>query len=286
MPSTADVDYRARILGSIDQLPPFSPVLAKVMATLADEDVSFAHLATLIENDTVLAGTILRVVNSPLYGRRATINSVRHAISIVGLVKIRNLVLGLSVTKRWAAARVPRQWSPRLFNLHSLACAVMSDLLVLQAPVNYPEGAFAGGLLHDIGRLLMAIALPADYEQVVALAKERGCSFTDVEQEVFGLSHAEVSGFVLEKWNLPKEIREAVKYHHHPDLPADRPLHLAHIVSAADRFVTRLGYGMTATPPPQPEESFEEPDPLGLNAIAEGLVDSFQEEFDALRAVL
>src|SRR5205807_5018995 len=102
---------RERVIGELDKLPPFSPVLTRLMATLADEDVSFGELAGIIETDAVLAGNLLRVVNSPLYGRISAINSVRHAVAIMGSIKIRNLVLGLSVSRRWAASRVPPGWS-------------------------------------------------------------------------------------------------------------------------------------------------------------------------------
>src|SRR5713226_1177667 len=101
---------RNQILGALDKLPPFSPVLTCLLATLADEDVSFVELAGIIETDAVLAGNLLRVVNSPLYGRISTINSVRHAVAILGSVKVRNLVLGLSVSRRWSGAHVPGKW--------------------------------------------------------------------------------------------------------------------------------------------------------------------------------
>src|SRR5438445_13400288 len=123
---------RVRIMGELDKLPPFSPVLTRLLSTLSDDDVSFGELAGIIETDAVLAGNLLRVVNSPLYGRIATINSVRHAVAILGSAKIRNLVLGLSVSRRWAGARVPGQWNPRQFNAHSLAGAVLSDLVALE----------------------------------------------------------------------------------------------------------------------------------------------------------
>src|SRR5882724_4636178 len=139
-------------LWALDKLPPFSPVLTRLLATLADENVSFGELAGIIETDAVLAGNLLRVVNSPLYGRIATINSVRHAVAILGSIKIRNLVLGLSVSRRWATSRVPGKWNPRQFNAHSLAVAVLSDLVVLEKPFPYPEGAFTAGLLHDVGK--------------------------------------------------------------------------------------------------------------------------------------
>src|SRR5438874_526997 len=158
MPTETTTSARDRIMGEIDKLPPFSPVLTRLLATLADDDVSFGQMAAIIETDAVLAGNLLRVVNSPLYGRIATINSVRHAVAIMGTNKIRNLVLGMSVARRWASARVPGSWNSKQFNVHSLAVAVLSDLVVLEAPVPYPEGAFTAGLLHDVGKLLIAAA--------------------------------------------------------------------------------------------------------------------------------
>src|SRR5438067_4495090 len=131
MSTETSASARDRVLAALEKLPPFSPVLTRLLATLADEDISFGELAGIIETDAVLAGNLLRVVNSPLYGRIATINSVRHAVAIMGSVKIRNLVLGLSVSRRWSGAHVPRNWNARQFNMHSLAVAVLSDLAAL-----------------------------------------------------------------------------------------------------------------------------------------------------------
>src|SRR4030088_1332932 len=100
MPVGTVTSARDRIMGALDKLPPFSPVLTRLLATLADADVSFGALAAIIETDAVLAGGLLRVVNSALYGRTSTINSVRHTVSILGSTKVRNLVLGLSVSRR------------------------------------------------------------------------------------------------------------------------------------------------------------------------------------------
>src|SRR5882724_2205604 len=181
---------RLRIMGELDKLPPFSPVLTRLLSTLSDDDVSFGELAGIIETDAVLAGNLLRVVNSPLYGRIATINSVRHAVAILGSAKIRNLVLGLSVSRRWAGARVPGKWNPRQFNAHSLAVAVLSDLVALELPVPYPEGAFTAGLLHDVGKLLIALAMPEEFETISGVYESGGDSAEDCELDVTGVTHA------------------------------------------------------------------------------------------------
>jgi HD-like signal output (HDOD) protein len=246
------------------------------MATLANDNVSFSRLGAIIENDTVLAGIILRVVNSPLYGHRATINSVAHALSILGLPKTRNLVLGLGITKRWATAKVPKSWSTRQFNLHSLACGVMADQIALANPVPYPEGAFAAGLLHDIGHLLMAVSVPQETDELFALAHMNGKPFDELETEFLGISHVELSAWILEKWNLPAPIRKAVADHH---LPMSRIGNktLSYVVAVADQAVEALGYSITMTPNPAPNI-----DTLLPPTVAE----SFESEFEALRSVI
>ena len=105
---------------------------------------------------------------------------------------------------------------------------------------------------------------------------------------MLGVGHADLSAQVLDKWNLPVPIREAVYYHHTPDAAASGELHLAHILEAADRFVTRCGYTLDI-----PAASDVSADPAraaedrhGVHAAAEGLAENFREEFEALRAIL
>lgn len=276
-----------KIIGSLDRLPPFSPVMNRLLASLASEDVSLGELAALIETDTVLAGNILRVVNSPLYGRRATINSVRHAVALIGQIKIRNLVLGLSVSRKWAAPGTPKRWSPRQFNLHSLAVAVMADLLVLEVrQVPYPEGAFVAGLLHDIGKLLIAIAAPDDLERVYDLCQPGNRRVEECEREVLQMAHPEVSGIVLERWNLPKPIRDAVAAHHDPASADAGHLHLAYIIQAADGYVNESGIGMAPYAHKPGELSSKEMREFGLLEGVEKVAEGFKSEFEALCSVL
>jgi HD-like signal output (HDOD) protein len=97
--SANSLPVRERALHALRTLPPLPPVLHRVIASLAHEDVSFAKVAELIEKDTVLAGTILQLVNSPLYDMRGAVSSVRHAVSLLGVSKLRNAVLGVSVAQ-------------------------------------------------------------------------------------------------------------------------------------------------------------------------------------------
>src|SRR5258707_12393687 len=127
MVSASPGTARERALATLRQLPPFSPILNRLIASLANEDVSFAKVADLIEKDTVLAGNILRLVNSALYGLRGTVNSIRHAIALLGLAKLRNATLIMSVARMWSQVKCPPGWSMNRFNLHSFAVAILAD---------------------------------------------------------------------------------------------------------------------------------------------------------------
>ena len=282
--SGSSVAYRDQALRSLDQLPPFSPILNRLLAGLANENVSFAELAELLEKDTVLAGNVLRLVNSALYGRRGTINSLRHAVAIIGLVKLRNTVLGLSVSRMWTHTKTPAGWSSARFNLHSVAAGILSDLLAQQLPVPYTEGAFVAGLLHDIGKLLIAIALGREYEAIQGRLELGGRSMEECELDVIGLTHAELSAAALARWNIPSPIQKAAEFHHVPDLANRGELHLSHVVRAADRFANELGLTIlpsTGEVENPSEECFRD---LGLDEQIPRLREEFQTEFEFIRA--
>ena len=218
---------RERILKSLSGLPPFSPTLNRVIASLANEDVSFSALSDLLEKDTVLAGNILKVVNSALYGRGGTVNSVRHAVALLGVNKLRNTVLGMSIARMWARVKTPGGWSTKNFNMHSVAVAVLGDLVAQRTGVRYPEGAFISGLMHDLGRLLIAIAAPEEYGEIMSLYAANTGTLCDCERRVLGLDHPEISSLALSAWNLPEPIQTAARYHHQPDIdptPAEAAL--------------------------------------------------------------
>jgi HD-like signal output (HDOD) protein len=278
---TTPVDYRTRLLAGLAQLPPFSPVINKLLASLAYEDVSFAEIGHLIEKDTVLSGNVLRLVNSAFYARRGTITSISHAVSILGLVKIRNLVLGMSIARMWAPPKMPQGWSQARFNQHAVATAVLSDLVAQHGEVEYPEGAFIAGLLHDFGKLLIVMTLPHEYAEIQDLYGISGRTREECEREVLGLDHGEVSALTLEKWNLPLPIQEAVEHHHHT-LPLATPLRLAGVVGAMSQCATRMGIALDPanTPNLPPEDCLE-----GLVEKSKHMrvLEEFHRDFDSIK---
>jgi len=278
---------RERSLIALGQLPPFSPILNRLIASLASEEVSFAKIADLIEKDTVLAGNILKLVNSALYGLAGTVNSIRHAVSLLGISKLRNAALSMSVARMWSHVKTPPGWSTANFNHHSVGVGILSDLLAQRLNVVYAEGAFAAGLFHDLGLLLIAIGMPDEYRQMSLLCQESKKWTQEYEIQVLGMTHAELSAEALAQWNLPEQIQTAVRYHGSPELdptPVEAgQITLSRVLNAADRYVKGTGVfvSLFERPSDHPEAELEQ---LGLEERLPVILGDFENEFTAIKA--
>jgi HD-like signal output (HDOD) protein len=165
--------------------------------------------------------------------------------------------------------------------------ANMSDLIVQNMTVEYGEGAFVAGLLHDVGMLLLAVTCPEEYADVIAESKREGRELYDVEISQLGFSHAELSQKVLENWKLPMPVQMAVHFHHNPVADATGPglTALSRALQLADFTVNALGITAIAD-----DRDVKDPAPilqaLGLGAKCEKILKVFDQELEAIRGIL
>jgi HD-like signal output (HDOD) protein len=272
-------ELKRKALRALGELPPFSPVLIHLLPSLAGESVSLARLGDLIERDVAISASLLQLVNSDLYARRATIHSVRQALSLLGIEKVRNTVLTMSITLMWIEARMPVSWSMARFDAHSVSVAILSDLLAKRLEVEYPESAFAAGLLHDVGRLILASALPEHHARI-DLLHATGRPRLDCELEVLGFTHPVLSADALACWNLPAQIRVAVLDHHTPSDDLD----LSRVLDAANHYVNSTGVSITAGDTEWSDPTLIES--LGLNDGSGSVLAEFAAEYSAMSALL
>jgi HD-like signal output (HDOD) protein len=226
-------NLRSRALKAGDELPVVSRVLQGTLSLFArPDDVSVAQLAGGIEQDVVIAGTVLAIANSAMYGGYSVIASVRQAIARLGIHKTRNVLLGLSVTRAFRTVRVPSPWTLSRFNAHSLASATLSDLIVRNVRSADPEWAFMAGLLHDIGLLAIATGLP---EQFRSLLENEGGDVTLIERErnLLGFSHFELGAELIGRWNCPVPVQEAAQFCQRAAFEFGQPLGLGAVVKSA-----------------------------------------------------
>jgi HD-like signal output (HDOD) protein len=277
--------FQDRALRGLDRLPPFSPVLNRLLTAVASDGVSFADLAVLIESDAVLTGNVLRAVNSALCGAGSAVSSVRHAVAILGVERLHNLSLSLSIARMCSQVRTTEGWSNAKFSAHSLAVGILSDLIAQGSAAPYPEGAFVAGLMHDIGKLLIATALPTEFAGIQRLLKQGEQTELGCEMQTIGATHADLSGLALARWNLPLPIQHSATFHHAPDRADEGRPHLSHVVCAADRLANDFGHCAGYY--------FEPCGPVGgawaalnLDERMPRILEGFQDQFEKMNAFL
>jgi len=204
----------------------------KLREVVADPTCDFDDIAEIISIDPSLTLRLLKIVNSAFYGFRGEIETVTHALGIVGTEQLMQLVLATTVVRQFKGVDMIDM---EYFWKHSVACG-LSARAIHQAREEYDgERFFVAGLLHDIGRLVMCLKAPDQLRVVLDFAKKSGDRWHKAEAKYFGFDHGAVGGALLRAWNLPKSLQEAVAHHHFPASAQNFPLEAA-IVHLADNI--------------------------------------------------
>lgn len=289
------IDYEERVLDTLQHLPPYSRTMSRLRGALANEWVDFRTLVPLVEADVVIANTILRIANSALYGR-GSMASISRAMAMLGLTRLRNLILGLGLNQMCHKIQTPPGWPAKRFHFHSLATAVVCDLLACRVPVNGVDAAFSAGLFHDFGKLLIVTALPEQFVRIRTMQGAGQLSAEECEREVLGFTHSEMSAKALVRSGMPNELATAALYHHHPDddptvCEPGKPIRLSELVYTANTLASELGHSVfpAEAAKPQPEMSPAGTDLLRLQAgifDVPDLAGEFQELFGSLTTAM
>jgi len=209
--------------------------LAEVLKVVSDETTGADDLAKVLMRDPAMTARVLRVVNSPFYGVGRKIGSVPQAVVTIGMRQVTALALSTSVytmTERWQSSfdRV-RFWR------HSLEVAIAARTLALKIGYKKSEEMFVAGLLHDIGLLVLERSFADQYHKLWKKSLGNGL-LVELEEEAWGSNHARVGQFLLEQWQLPETICQAVGHHHTVFSPgaADPTLVPSQIVNLANRI--------------------------------------------------
>ncbi len=230
-----DLATPARARNLLKQLPAFSPIAIRLMALVADENVSFKEVAKLFSLDPVLAGQVLQLANSGLYGRERNIHSVLHALALLGLRNISRIAITAALSHG-----LPRRTSPwmRTWWRHSIASALLADHVgIKQLDLDF---GYTAGLLHAVGQLALFQNAPDDYRKLLdSTADGDGADLIQCERECFGADHAELSGLVLAEWGLPRSLQRAVSEYRLPN-PSEA---LTATVQAGCAYAESLGFG-------------------------------------------
>jgi len=225
-------------------------VYLRLSEVVSDPRSSAADVGRIIAEDPGLTARLLKLVNSAMYGFPSRIETVSHAISIVGTAQLQDLALATSVVRLFASMPA-NVVSMESFWRHSVACGVAARALASRRREANVERYFVAGLLHDIGRPIMYLKVPDQSRAALEAALEARRPLFEAEQKVFGFDHAHVGHALLELWKLPPSLREAVLHHHYPARATRFPVEAA-VVHIADLVVNGLELGSsgeTLVPP-------------------------------------
>lgn len=210
-------------------LPSLPAVLIEISAVLENDASDANTVAKLLGADAALAARTLRLANSAIYRGAGEITDLKHAVIRVGPRMLWSLLMSTIVIQQFAG--IDKQLMDMLeFWRHSLYVACISKSIAEAKGVDDEDQLYLSGLLHDIGKLVFLVAVPAEYGSILDISIH-GVKLVDVEKERFGFTHAELGARILEHWNIPVRITDCILHHH--DTKYKKPA-LAWIIASAD----------------------------------------------------
>lgn len=231
---------------ALNELPAMPGLASEIIRIRNNPYAHATELSAVIEQDPSLSAQVIRYAVSPLYAYQGKINSVEQAIvRVLGMDFVEDLAFGLSLGK---AFNNPKAGPLGMDNFwqHSLYCASLTQALCNQIPngIRPPASvAYLAGLLHNFGILLLGHLFPTQYERLSkALLAEPGRGLMELERETIAVSHSELGLWLMEAWDMPREITEAVSEHHNPDHRGDFSV-FANLVYIANALLCRHGIG-------------------------------------------
>jgi putative nucleotidyltransferase with HDIG domain len=216
-------------------------VYYRAQDVIDDPNCDLGTLARIIQSDGGLTARLLKTVNSPLYGLPRRVDRVSYALTLMGKQALRDLVLATGVLRSFTGI------SPRLVDMatfwhHGIYCALIARRLAKRCRILHEERLLVAGMLHDIGQLVLYQMQPALAAEALELADNTDDGLYRAEREVFGYTHADVGGQLLEAWRLPDSLKAAARYHHEPLEAGEHVLETC-IVHLANSIANRLEPG-------------------------------------------
>jgi len=218
-------------------LASFPDIFFRIKEVLEDEAASADRIAKVVSTDVGLSAKLLKLVNSPLYGFPQTIDSVSRAVTLVGGKELSTLALGISAINYFKDIP-PELVDMRSFWRHSITCGIFASMLAATQSGLSPERFFIGGLLHDVGRLILFKKLPYASTEAMLFARENCLPLVEAEQTVMGFCHTDISTPLLEAWKFPESLAVMINHHHTP-MEFPNPLEPA-IVHVADNLTNAV----------------------------------------------
>ncbi len=234
-------DLKKKILNRIKDLPPMPKVLFKARQVMGDPKSGFKEIAKVIETDQAIAARVLKVANSAYYGLSGMVNSIHQASVVLGYQTLEQVITMVTSSSLLGKQLKGYNLNAGVLWKHSLAVALGSRMISQERAPSLEGDAFSVGLIHDAGKLALDQYIYEKRQDMLAFIKKNGPSFLQAERNILGFDHTEIAYDLCQKWKLPTNHVEAMRYHHNPEESGDNQL--AHIVHIANYISKQAGFG-------------------------------------------
>jgi putative nucleotidyltransferase with HDIG domain len=222
------------LVSQMPSVPSLPTLYSRLLKELEQPDPRMDKIAKIVKQDIGMTAKILQIVNSAFFGLSRNITDAAQAINFLGLDTVKSLTLGVGVFSQFeknyeVSQIISKTWT------HSIAVGRVAKAISEQVNPAVAGDAFTAGLLHDIGKLLLAVNMPEKFAQSEKLVEGQNYSRTEAEKQCFETTHSEVGAYLLGLWGLPHQVVEAVAFHHIPgDFQTDKftALTAVHIANA------------------------------------------------------
>lgn len=226
-----------KLVGQLRCLPSIPDLYVEIVEAVNKPDATLEEVGAIVSRDLGMTTSILKLVNSAYFGLRRELASAQEAVAYIGLDTIKALVLSIHAFDQFKEGESGGVAVGPLWN-HSLKVAGFAKSIACLegADRKGADESYTAGLLHDVGKLVLAANLPRDYEQCLELSKAGSMDLFEAEVRIFGADHATLGGYLLGLWGLPVPVVEAIALHHSPGRAASAGISPLTIVHCANVF--------------------------------------------------
>ncbi len=231
-----------KIMAKVEALPSIPGSAVKLLALLENAEASVQEIEDILRLDPGMTANVLKLTNSAYVGLPNKVGSVKRAVMLLGMKKVKQLVMASCVNAVMDGAIPGYDLPPGELWRHSIAVSVAAEGLCREMQLTSSEDVFTAALVHDVGKLVLGQFIQDDMAAIDAAAG-KDVSFEVAEKEVLGIDHAEIGARILAQWSLPDDLVHAVRWHHDPD-GADKPNQMTDIVHVANVLCLMMGIGV------------------------------------------
>ena len=237
----ANKEIAKRLSASIEKMPSLPTTVTKVIELANDLNSSPRDLLKVIQLDPVLTAKVLKLINSAFFGMPNKV-SLKQAVVMLGINTIKNLALSTAIIGQMGKSKIMvKRFDQHRFWEHSLCTGIAAKKICrkIESDPRLRDEYFVAGLVHDIGKVVMALALPQWFTTIIEHAHANQLSSVRAETDKMGIDHAEVGSMLARKWSLSENLVDSTRFHH---LPEENHHKLVWVVHLANCFVEKMGY--------------------------------------------